>query len=85
MVDGKLSLPNLILTQYPGAFSVFTFDVQGLNENGLEPSFRASRDYFLVYARPCVSGEEYTPDGQCVECGYGEYLIVPPDRPFGCK
>ena len=85
VASGIVSLPTLVVTQYPGAFSIVTFDVQGLPENGLEPSFRANRVHFLVYARPCVSGEEYTPDGRCSECRFGEYLVVPPDRPFGCK
>jgi len=85
VANGTMTLPSLVVTQYPGAFSVVTFDVQGLSENGLDPSFRADPVHFLVYARPCVSGEEYTNDGRCSRCRFGEYLLVPPDRPFGCK
>ena len=44
-------------------------------------------NYFLkgtISFRECVSGEEFTSDGQCIECSPGFYLIQPPSSPTSC-
>lgn len=34
--------------------------------------------------RSCESGEEFTSDGQCLECSSGSYLIEPATSPTNC-
>jgi hypothetical protein len=38
-----------------------------------------------IYSRKCISGEYLSEGGECRACGYGFYLIVPPEVVRSCK
>ena len=47
----------------------------------------ADPDYSIaptISFRSCLSGEEFTSDGQCLECSPGSYLIEAPSSPTTC-
>ena len=70
---------HIKITQLPRTVSVIKFIfLNGFSENGITKSFVEKPIVYLVYSRPCISGEEQTLSGECVRCPIGFYLIVPP-------
>jgi len=51
-----------------------------LDKNNIPKAFITKPEVQYVYSRQCISGEEQTVEETCLKCGYGFYLIAPPDR-----
>jgi len=56
-----------------------------LDKNNIPKAFITKPEVQYVYSRQCISGEEQTVEETCLKCGYGFYLIAPPDRTLSCK
>ena len=78
-VKGTYTLPNLIIITEPGTSFVLKFEITGVTDYGTNNI--EFLDYPIeigLYTRVCIAGEEFTEDGRCVVCPYGEYNYFAP-------
>jgi hypothetical protein len=83
-VKGVFRFDKLIVNLQPGANETLWFHFSGVASNGVPKQFVDEPIGIRVFSRRCISGEEQTEQGTCRKCGYGFYLIDPPDRVRAC-
>lgn len=80
---GVFNITNATFIGEPGSQIQLSISSSYIEE-GLE---LVQPDYYLrvnISFRECLPGEEFTSDGQCLECPPGTYLIDAPTSPTSC-
>ena len=83
-VNGTFSFTDLVITVAPGDIQLIEFEFVGLEENGIQRDFISKPYVQAVYSRQCVAGEQQTPAGTCLRCGYGFYSMDVPKGQSSC-
>ena len=83
--EGKFSFNSFKVRIKPSTSAKITFQFVGLDHFGTPIEFLDNFPVFVVSARKCVQGEQYTEELSCEPCPQAFYLYEAQNEPGQCK